>query len=230
MTGRNKKSANPRKLPEQDRSRATVEAIVDAAAHILVKHGYDAFTTNRVAERAGVSIGSLYQYFPNKDALISELMRRHLMVIERSVEQMAALAQAQTVPLAELVRAAVEGNIASHLVEPALHRVLSEEVPRLGQLDWQRAFQERVSKRVYSALEARRQELAVADLDLAVYVVTRTVEALVHNAVSERPQDLKSGALAEEVTRLLAGYLTGKLVAAKRAARGASARAGEDPR
>lgn len=61
MAKRPKKSATPRKAPEQDRSRATVAAIVDAAAHILVKHGYDAFTTNRVAEKAGVSIGSLYQ-------------------------------------------------------------------------------------------------------------------------------------------------------------------------
>jgi AcrR family transcriptional regulator len=220
MATRTRKVANPRKRPEQDRSRATVEAVMDAAAHILIKHGYDAFTTNRVAEKAGVSIGSLYQYFPNKEALIGELMRRHLAVIEQGVELMAA--QAHTVPLAVLVRAAVEQNIASHLAEPALHRVLSEEVPRLGQLDWQRAFQQRVTARVREALDARRAELAVADLDLAVYVVTRTVEAVVHNAVGERPQDLKSGVLAEELTRLLVGYLMGKPTAAKRPFRAAA--------
>ena len=220
MAGRPRKGANPRKLPEQDRSRATVEAIVEAAAHILVRRGYDAFTTNRVAEKAGVSIGSLYQYFPNKEALIGELMRRHVAVIEQGVEQMAV--HAASVPLAELVRVAVEQNVASHLVDPELHRVLSDDVPRLGQLDWQREYQQRMTKRVRDAFEARRAELAVDDLDLATYVVTRAVEAIVHNAVRERPQDLKSGALASEVTRLLVGYLTGKSAGAKRPVRAAA--------
>ena len=68
-----KPSAGPRKQPKQERSQATVEAILTATAHILTEDGYDRLTTNRVAERAGVSIGSLYQYFPHKDALIFAL-------------------------------------------------------------------------------------------------------------------------------------------------------------
>jgi AcrR family transcriptional regulator len=63
-----KPSVNPRKQPKQDRSQATVQAILTATTHILTEDGYDQLTTNRVAERAGVSIGSLYQYFPNKEA------------------------------------------------------------------------------------------------------------------------------------------------------------------
>ncbi|MEQ1864793.1 MAG: TetR/AcrR family transcriptional regulator [Micropepsaceae bacterium] len=215
-----KKTAAPRKQPEQDRSRATVDVIVDAAARILVKHGYDAFTTNRVAEKAGVSIGSLYQYFPNKDALLSELMRRHTSDLERGVEQMAA--HAQNAPLAEVVRAAIEHNVQSHLIDPALHRVLSEEVPRLGKLDWQAAFADRMTSRVRAVLEARRAEIVVPDLDLAVYMVTSTVETVIHNAVTQRPQDLRSGALAEELTRMIVSFLTGKPLAAKRPLRTAA--------
>jgi AcrR family transcriptional regulator len=220
MAKRGKKTANPRKTPEQDRSRATVEAIVDAAAHILVKHGYDAFTTNRVAEGAGVSIGSLYQYFPNKDALLSELMRRHVADIERGVEEMAA--HAMTAPLAEVIRAGIQQNVQSHLIDPELHRVLSEEVPRLGSLDWKVAFTERMEARVRAMLEARRAEIVVGDIDLAVYVVTRTVEAVVHNAVGQQPRALTSGALAEELTRMLIGYLTGKATTARKALRAAA--------
>jgi AcrR family transcriptional regulator len=214
MARARKSASNPRKLPEQDRSRATVEAIVGAAARVLVKGGYDAFTTNRVAEKAGVSIGSLYQYFPNKESLLSELMRRHVEVIERSVEEMAALVD--RAPLAEIVRVGIEQNVKSHLVDPELHRVLSEEVPRLGSLDWKKAFIARMEDRVRATLEARRSEIAVRDIDLAVYVVTRTTEAVIHNAVSDRPADLASGALAEEVTRMLVGFLTGKPVPARR--------------
>ena len=219
MPGRKKRITNPRKLPEQDRSRATVQAIVDAAAHILVKHGYDAFTTNRVAERAGVSIGSLYQYFPNKESLIGELNRRHTMEIEQSVEALASAPP--SAPIADLVRATIERNIASHLIDPELHRVLSD-IPMTGQFDWQDEFEKRLVRRVRELFEMRRSELAVADLDLAVYIVTRTVEAIVHNAVEERPHDVNSGVLAEEVTRLVVGYLTGKPVAARRPARAAA--------
>ncbi len=220
MAQRRKKTANPRKSPEQDRSRATVEAIVEAAAHILVKHGYDAFTTNRVAERAGVSIGSLYQYFPNKDALLSELMRRHVVEIERGVEEMAELAR--TAPLAEVIRVGIEENVRSHQIDPVLHRVLSEEVPRLGALDWKVAFTQRMEARVRGVLEARRSEISVADIDVAVYIMTRTVEAVVHSAVCAQPKALASGALAEELTRMLVGFLTGKMPPAQKALRAAA--------
>src|SRR5580698_2166450 len=67
-----------RRAPKQARSEATVEAIIEAAAQVFERHGYAAGTTNRIAERAGVSIGSLYQYFPNKDAILVALSRRHL--------------------------------------------------------------------------------------------------------------------------------------------------------
>src|ERR1700727_158166 len=68
----------PRKAAKQARAQATVDAIVEAAAQVFESLGYAAATTNRIAERAGVSIGSLYQYFPNKDAILVALARRHL--------------------------------------------------------------------------------------------------------------------------------------------------------
>ena len=63
----------PRKRPRQDRSKATVDSILDATARVLVRHGFDGLTSNAVAEIAGCSIGSLYQYFPNKEALVAAL-------------------------------------------------------------------------------------------------------------------------------------------------------------
>ena len=212
-----KPSANPRKAPAQDRSRATVEVILDAAARILVKDGYELFTTNRVAERAGVSVGSLYQYFPNKESLLAELMRLHVEELERGI--VAITEGAAKRPLAETVRALVEDNVRAHLVDPELHRVLSEEVPRLGPLDWRTAYGERCTSRVRDALEQRRSELAVNDLDLAVYLVTGAVESAIHDVVADRPEDLRSGALAEELTRMIVVYLTGKPLAARRTAR-----------
>lgn len=204
----------PRKRPVQARSQATVDALVDAAAHILVRGGYGAFTTNRVAARAGVSIGSLYQYFPNKESLLAELQGRHVARIERGLEGI--MANAAALPVPQVIAALVEGNVAAHLVEPELHRMLSAEVPRLGPTDATTAFEQRAFARVRALMESRRRELAVTDLDLATFVVVRTVEATIHEAVVERPEDLASGAVAREVTRLLVGYLTGRAMTGRR--------------
>src|SRR5688572_33156597 len=111
---------SPRKRPVQSRSQATVGAIVDAAARVLVRGGYGAFTTNRVAAVAGVSVGSLYQYFPNKEALLAELKARHVAALERGLE--AVLADVGDAPLADAVRRVVAANVAAHLLEPELHR------------------------------------------------------------------------------------------------------------
>lgn len=68
--------AEPRKRPSQARSAATVAAMLEAAARIIEARGWAALTTNHVAELSGASIGSLYQSFPSKEALLAELVRR----------------------------------------------------------------------------------------------------------------------------------------------------------
>ncbi|MGB8666049.1 MAG: TetR/AcrR family transcriptional regulator, partial [Serratia inhibens] len=79
--GRNQSAVKPRKRPVQERSRITVDAIVQASAYILNESGWEGLTTNAIAERAGVNISSLYQFFPNKEAIINELQRRHALDI-----------------------------------------------------------------------------------------------------------------------------------------------------
>jgi len=196
-----------RKKPAQARARATVDAILEAAAHILTGQGYDALTTNHVAERAGVSIGSLYQYFPNKDAILMALASRHLDDIERTIDEaMARTSQARS--FRTIVRSMIEANIAAHRIDPALHSALSERLPYQGADDWRRTFDERVMAKVSTILQAHKRELAVRDLDLATYIIVRSVEACVHEACWQRPGDLENGALAAEVSDLVINYLT----------------------
>jgi len=220
MAKHKKLAVIPRKRPEQDRSRATVDAILSAAAHVLVRAGYAAFTTNRVAEKAGVSIGSLYQYFPNKESLLGELMKRHLHDIESALD--VALQNVGDMPLDDLIRLAVELNVRSHLIDPELHRVLSEEVPMLSHMDWKKDHSRRIDSRLRSLLQLKQRDISVADLDLTVFIISRTVEAVVHNGVSERPKDFASGALAEELSRMILGLLTGKAMRQKRSSRAAA--------
>ena len=98
----------PRKIASQDRSRATVDVLVEATARILVKEGFDEASTNRIAAAAGVSIGSLYQYFPGKDALVAAVIDRHtedLMQVVRG-----ALAEVMELPLETAVRRIVSAK------------------------------------------------------------------------------------------------------------------------
>src|SRR3569832_1710302 len=85
----------PRKKASQERSRATVDVLVEATARVLVKEGFDRASTNRIAEQAGVSIGSLYQYFPSKEALVAALVERHIETMSEALEaEMHALVDA----------------------------------------------------------------------------------------------------------------------------------------
>jgi AcrR family transcriptional regulator len=198
---------NPRKSASQERSRATVQALLDATARVLTREGYDRASTNRIAATAGVSVGSLYQYFPNKEALVAALVARHnremLDLLREALKEVASLDLATAI--AKLVRAAVD----AHRVDPALHRVFDEQVPRMGQLAKIGALQGETFQLVRSYLEKRRNEISVRDLDSMTSILVTTVEALTHQFVIHRPgaPERDRDRFIDEVTRLVVGYL-----------------------
>lgn len=196
-----KPRTTPRKLPRQERSKVTVEAILTAAAHILTESGYATASTNRIAERAGVSIGSLYQYFPNKEAIMTALRERHVEEMSAIVE--AALHKAVDRPLDVALRELVKACIAAHAVNPALHRVLNEQVPRVNQS----ASEAKILKLLRQFLQQRGNQVHFHDLELTVFILERTIEALTEAAVVEHPEFLKDEQLETELTQLLVSYL-----------------------
>lgn len=198
----------PRKLPRQERSRATVDTVLDAAAHILVNDGYEGFNTNRVAERAGVSIGSLYQYFPNKAALLTALRQRH-------AQEMSELVGARThgaaqASLKQAIEQVVAGVIEAHRLHPRLHQVLEQEVPRQTQqaspTDWEAGLR----LQLMGLLAQHREQLAVSDLSTTSLVLIRLVDALVHAALIPDPQGVPAAAIEGEISTVVWRYLTGR--------------------
>ena len=198
----------PRKNASQHRSRATVDALIEATARILVKEGFESASTNRIAEVAGVSIGSLYQYYPSKEALVAAVIDRHneeLMQVVRS-----ALAEVASQPIKKAVRRLVAVAIEAHRIDPRLHRVLAEQIPRTGRLENVEAFNREAHALFRAYLEAHRDELRRVDLGLAAFLCVSSIEAVTHNAVlhsSEMLSDEAVGALVDEATRLVVGYL-----------------------
>lgn len=200
-------STIPRKSASQQRSRATVEAMLDATARVLVAEGYDRASTNRIAAVAGVSIGSLYQYFPNKEALVGALVARHtremLQLLRDSLQEVASL------DLRSALRELIRAMIAAHRVDPELHRIFDEQIPRMGQMAEIEAIDREVFALVRSWLQHHRGEVRVADLDRATLICVRTVETLTHEIVIGQAGSLPvdDAAFADEVTRMVIGYL-----------------------
>ena len=198
----------PRKSASQKRSRLTVDALLEATARILVTEGFDRASTNKIARLAGVGIGSLYQYFPNKEALVGAVVDRHSEATMQVVRT--ALAKVALRPVDEAIGALVRVGIDSHRVNPKLHRVLTEQVPRVGRLDSVQAVGRETYALVRAYLEAHRDELAVTDTSLAAFVCVTTVEALTHAAVVDRPDaisDVEAERYVDEVTRVVLRYL-----------------------
>jgi AcrR family transcriptional regulator len=198
----------PRKRASQKRSRATVEALIEATARILVREGFDKASTNRIAEVAGVSVGSLYQYFPGKEALVAAVIARHKRETIDVVRR--ALAEAAALPMERAVRRLVAAAIEAHAVDPELHRVLAEQLPRMGRLDSVEAFNREAHAMFKGYLESRRAEIRAVDLELAAFLCVTSIEALTHMAVLHRPDMVAGDARAkiiDEATRLVVRYL-----------------------
>lgn len=198
---------NPRKFASQKRSHLTVNALLEATARILVREGFDKASTNRIAAVAGVSVGSLYQYFPSKEALVAALIDRHNQEVMKSVR--AELTEAVDLPIEQAVRKLVVIAIKAHRIDPKLHRVLSEQIPRVGRLEKIETFNRDNYALFRTYLESRRDEIRAVDLGLAAFVCVTSIEALTHTAVLHQKlvSDEATKALVDEATRLVVGYL-----------------------
>jgi AcrR family transcriptional regulator len=201
----------PRKAPRQSRSALTVAAILDATARILVERGYAATSTNAVAERAGVSVGSLYQYFPNKDALIAALHTRHVEQMKSVIES--ALVRAMGVSLDDGLAELVEGAVEAHRVDADLHRVLEQQFAGLDVAASHDKFDEVMQARIVALLSHHRGVLAVTDLPLAAFMLMHGAHALIHAIVVQRPHGVSLKTATAEIVRMMRAYLTAPVVA-----------------
>jgi AcrR family transcriptional regulator len=200
MANRRRRSRlDPRKLPAQSRSTATVAAVLEAAARILELHGFEGYTTNAIAERAGVSIGSFYQYFPNKDAVTVALIEQETAVLLADIATMPS-AKGYEAGLDQIIRSAV----ANQMRRPKLARLLDFEESRLpirsrnGQLD---------NVLVTALIRILSQPDAQVDVDveIAAFDVLAIVKGMV-DAAGER-EETNALQLERRVRRAVFGYL-----------------------
>jgi AcrR family transcriptional regulator len=200
--------ANLRAEPRQQRSRDTYERVLDVAAEIFEEYGYAGTTTNKVAEAAGISIGTLYHYIPDKDALLYALAERHLASGTDSIIAVFVRLRTEQPGLEESIRAVVEVIVGMHVNEPHLHYLLYDGAPRSEQLQ----------KRLHEADTAMADEVAwhLERLDVAgdrrrlvASLLVTGVEAQVHRAIRNPVEPVTPETLVETLTTLWNQALAG---------------------
>ncbi|NML31216.1 TetR/AcrR family transcriptional regulator [Paraburkholderia antibiotica] len=190
----------PRKMPVQRRSAQTVEAVLEAAARILETLGLDGYTTNAVAQRAGVSIGSLYQYFPNRDALTVAL-------IERETAQLAADIDAATLleNSRDCVRALVRAAVAHQMRRPVLARIIDFEERRLPVGERDQRITDTVHAALVDALGRKPGAPKLHDVSLVAHDLLAIVRGMVDYAGERDERD--AVVLEARVMRAVDGYV-----------------------
>lgn len=191
-----------RKRPRQARSRATVEAIIEAGARILSDGGWANFTTNKAAVLAGVSIGSLYQYFPDKLSLVDAIRRRHLddcLAVMRST-------RADGLSPEQFAAKLVGSMIEVHSIHPGLHRVLLDETPIAEDTrDPNSAYEVEYLAHYATAVASYHRRSPTPNDHTVALVISDAIDGVVHNAA--RRSMLEDAGVRRELVRLISLYL-----------------------
>jgi AcrR family transcriptional regulator len=195
-----------RKQPRQARAQVTVNAILEASIRVLEREGLDAATTTRIAEVAGVSVGTLYQYFSHRDAILDALQDREF---ERALGLMQHVLSDGNLERAprETVTAVVRGLGALYASCPGLHRVLAIEGLRVVKAERVHAFDLRVIAIVRHFLAATRAPIRRKNVEAAAFVVFQSVRAIMLASLLEEPAGLSQADLVDEVADLVLRYL-----------------------
>lgn len=181
-----------------------MKAILEATARILVREGPDAATTNRIAREAGVSIGSLYQYFDSREAIVTALAQAHAdEMLALLASHVAAIAGA---PPRVAVETFVGAMIKAHQTAPELHVALLQQMLAHGPAAL-KAISDPARGMVRAWLELHRDAIRPTDLETAAFLLTTTTEAAIHAQILDDPERLRDPAWERELVDLLLRYL-----------------------
>ncbi len=197
--------SRPRKRPTQKRSKATVEAIVEATARLLRADGFEAMTMQGVAELAGVSVGSLYQYFATKEALAGAVAEREARSLLN--ELTSRFSHAAGGEPAGVVRALVGALVDHYRSDPDLHRRLRLEVPMGRECDVLGTDLVVAEQTLLAWLQLRGVAIRSDDAERAIFIAVASVEAVVIQSLLTRPERFEDPALTEELVDLVCRYV-----------------------
>lgn len=198
------KDLEVRKLPRQLRAKQTVDAIFEAAMQVLERESTEP-SVQKIADRAGVSVGSLYQYFPTKESLISALIGVHL---KQRVDDLGErLEKVKGLNGEAALRALVEGLVVMMRPRLRIERAMMRSFVRLGDLESLTARDDEMTALVEKYLRSLGDQLRPVDPPLAAFIVFSSLRSALLLSVLQKPERLEDPVFVDELTRLVAGYL-----------------------
>ncbi|HXZ01475.1 MAG TPA: TetR/AcrR family transcriptional regulator [Stellaceae bacterium] len=192
-----------RRIPHQARARDTVETIFEAAIRILRREGLDALNTNHIAETAGISVGTLYGYFPNKQAILVAMARRELEKTEASIRAAIARSASGT----EAARAAIRALIRGFGGQNSLRRDLLQAMVVNGHYAELARPAENFARLMLKAAPGQFANMSVGLTEPQAFVLTRALVGVIRAAVFENSTWMGTDALEDELVRLAQSYV-----------------------
>jgi len=195
----------PRKLARQARSKRTVNMILSAAAHILKHNGPGGLTTNHIAQEANISVGSIYQYFPNKHAILLSLMR--LQIERANTQKPARLDGHEVITLDERIASSVRWHLDTGREDPLLFQRLFEAQREILTTQERRQFDRYHEDAVFAGLQAHAKEIRIKNLRTAALVVSQFLVAATQSATASQPCLLNDAEYESQIVDALLCYL-----------------------
>lgn len=194
-----------KKQPVQLRSQFLVDSIKQAATQVLKLYGVEGFNTNIVAERAGVSIGSLYQYFESKEILVAEIKRDHFSQLRANFKQAQSLFDGSDIN--QVIDGFVDASMQGHLIDPQLHLILSNDLSDFA-LHENDESEDSIMPAVEAVLRQHQSQLRVGlDFAVAAQLCYQLVEKTIHASLAEQDFAKRSATIAAEIKQMLRAYL-----------------------
>jgi len=197
---------SPRKVPQQQRAQFTVDCILGAAESIIIKSGYDAATTNHIAEVAGVSIGSLYQYFSSKEAIAAALVEN---AVSKATEVLRECILANMgKPLAEAIRTIITVILSTRREYNFIFMLLPRQVPKLGKLSHNVTTEKFLYNTIRTFYHHHKHEIVVEDLEIAMFVAQHLVVGSIDAYLEDNSILITDEQLVDHIADAVVKYLT----------------------
>lgn len=207
MTDKKKRAAfEPRKKPTQVRARSTVEYIIEAAKRVIISEGYEAASTNRIAEIAGVSVGSLYQYFPNKEAILLALVEDTVSMAANRVRT--ELRGLMDIPLSESMETVIRMVLSTYQENEFVLLRLFNKIPQLQEHSGELAVELFTHSTNLTYLRQHEHEIVATDLETALLFIENAVISNIDVYVGSNPRGLSEDEFVNEMVKLVLNYLT----------------------
>ncbi|WP_446905851.1 TetR/AcrR family transcriptional regulator [Acinetobacter baumannii] len=199
-----KASLKPRKSPVQARSTATIEVLHEATIQVLLKEGIVKCNTTRIAERAGISVGSIYQYYPNRDSLLAAVLQRHLDSIAQRVEELCLKYEKTSIEI--IIIALVDEIILAKLSNPEESKALYAISGERGGLDLSRPMNDRMLATVSNLLESA-SDIEFVDSQIVAEVILGTIMGLIRRVLENQITDKAEQVLESHLKQMVLAYL-----------------------